>query len=262
MPMQRCFVSSASGRTCSPARSEISIISEDSLRRLSILAIGALLFVAATCKADSIYDFTLETSGLVGSAHAPFALDFQLTSGDTSSGVANTATLSLFTFGTGGSPDIGNPFPNSGDASGDLGSTVMLNTSGGSFFNEFSQYFTPGSLLSFQLDLTNNPQSSGTPDEFTVQLIDNTLNGISTTDPSGSSSLVIVDLTGGTLQPEIFSTNGDGVIATPQLLSTTSAVPEPSNAWLIGPVLLIALWSYKRRTPQQARSKAGPRVGR
>ena len=51
--------------------------------RLFILAIGVFLLVAATCKADIIYDFDLDTSGLVGNANAPFALDFQLTSGDT-----------------------------------------------------------------------------------------------------------------------------------------------------------------------------------
>jgi hypothetical protein len=190
----------------------------------------------------------------VGNAYAPFALDFQLTSGDTSSGVVNTATLSSFTFGTGGGSGTGNPFANSGNASGDLGSTVTLNTSGGSFFNEFSQYFTPGSLLSFQLDLTNNLQSSGTPDEFTFQLIDNTLGGIPTTDPSGSNSLVIIDLTG-TLDPQIFPTNGDGVSVAPVVSSPTSAVPEPASVWLLAPVLLLALW-YTRKANRDGRHSA------
>jgi hypothetical protein len=67
--------------------------------------------------------------------------------------------------------------------------------------NEFSQYFTPGNMLTFELDLTNNPQPGGTPDEFTFQLIDNTLDEVSTTDPSGSDSLMIIDLTGSMLAP-------------------------------------------------------------
>jgi hypothetical protein len=211
------------------------------MRRLFILTISAALLAAATCKADIIYDVSFDTSGLVGNVNTPFAVDFQLTSGDTTNGVVNTATLSSFAFGAGGSAGTGNPFTNSGNASGDLGSTVTLNTSGGSFFNEFSQYFTPGSMLTFQLDLTNNPQSSGTPDEFTFQLIDNTLVEISTTDPSGSNSLVIIDLTGGALQPEIFTANGDGVTIAPRLSSPTSAIPEPSIAWLVESVLLLAL---------------------
>jgi hypothetical protein len=217
--------------------------------RLFILTIWAVLLAATTCKAGTIYDISLDTSSLIGNANAPFALDFQLTSGDTTSGVVNTAILSLFTFGASGSAGLGSPFPNSGNASGDLGSTVTLDTSGATFFNEFSQYFAPGSMLAFQLDLTNTPQSSGTPDEFTFQLIDNTLAEIPTTDPTGSGSLAIIDLTGGTLQPEIFTTNGDGVTIQPQVSSPASgSSPEPSTAWLVAPVLLVALWYQARRS--------------
>ena len=80
------------------------------MRRLFILTIWASLLAAATCKANIIYDVSLDTSGLAGNVNGPFAVDFQLTSGDTTSGVVNTATLSSFTFGTGGSAGIGNPF--------------------------------------------------------------------------------------------------------------------------------------------------------
>lgn len=217
------------------------------MRRLFILSIGFAVLAAATCKADAIYDVSLDTSGLIGNANAPFALDFQLTSGDTTSGVVNTATLSLFTFGGGGNAGTGNPFAKSGNITGDLGSTVTLNTSGGTFFTEFSQYFTPGSLLTFQLDLTNNPQPGGTPDEFTFQLIDNTLGEISTTDPSGSNSLVIIDLTGGPLAPAINTTNGDDVTTTPQVSSATSAVPEPSAFWLIALMLSLGVTLFAHR---------------
>src|SRR5207248_887858 len=119
------------------------------------------------------------------------------------------------------------PFANSGNASGGLGSTVTLTTAGGSFFNEFAQYFTPGSALTFQLNLTNNSQTT-TPDEFTFQLIDKTLGELATADPSGSNSLVVIDLTGATLEPHIYAANGDGVSATPQL-SQSTATPEPSS---------------------------------
>jgi hypothetical protein len=231
----------------------------DSHARLIILAIGAFLSVDFICQANTIFNLSLDTSGLVGNANDPFALDFQFSSGDTTSGVSNTATLSLFAFGAGGSAGVGNPFPNSGNASGDVGSTVVLNTSGGSFFNEFSQNIAPGSMLSFQINLTNNPQSSGTPDEFTFQLIDNTLSGISTTDPSGSSSLVIIDLTGGTLTPRIFSTNGDSVAITPHVSLSQTEVPEPASVWLLAPTLLATLWFVRKRVPNTASS---PWVGR
>lgn len=194
---------------------------------LAVFGLAALF--GAHCQADVIYDVALNTTPLIGNSNAPFALDFQLTSGDTSSGVVNTVTLSQFTFGNGGSAASGGPFPNSGNALGDLSSTVALNTSGGTFFNEFSQFFTPGSMLMFQLNLTNNAQPPPTPDEFTFQLIDKTDAQIATTDPSGSDSLLVIDLTGSPLKSLIYTTNGDGITIAPQL---TSPVPEPAAAWL------------------------------
>ena len=142
-----------------------------------------LLASAASSRADTIYQIELNTASLIGNVNAPFALDFQLTSGDTSSDVINTATMSQFNFGAGGSVGTGNPFPNSGNASGSLNSSVTLSTSGGTFFSEFSQFFTPGNLLTFQLDLTNVAEPPPTPDEFTFQLIDKTDGEVSTTDP-------------------------------------------------------------------------------
>ncbi len=195
------------------------------------------LFVAsaAVSRADAIYEITLNTASLIGNASAPFGLVFQLTSGDTSSGVVNIATLSQFNFGPGGSSGSGSPFSNSGNTSGNLSSTVTLNTSGGTFFSEFSQYFTPGNLLTFQLDLTNAAEPPPTPDEFTFQLTDKTNAEVSTTDPSGSNSLIIIDLTGSALSPQTYTANGDGLSLTPQL----APVPEPRMVW---PVAVIGFF--------------------
>jgi hypothetical protein len=85
----------------------------------------------------------------------------------------------------------------------------------------------------FQLDLTNNAQASGAPDEFTFQLIDKSDAEIPTTDSSGSNSRVVIDLTGSAPQPEIYSATGDGVNITPTVQTVVTAVPEPSTAWLV-----------------------------
>jgi hypothetical protein len=195
------------------------------------------LLSAGLCQADTIYDISLNTSALQGNANGPFALDFQLTSGDTTSGILNIASLSQFSFGNSGSAGAGQPFSNSGNASGSLASTVSLSTSGGTFFNEFSQNFVPGNTLSFQLDLSNHPQSGPTPDEFTFQLIDGTTSEVTTTDPSGSNSLIVVDLNGATVVPQIYTTTSDGVSISPVV---TSAAPEPGTCLLLSAVIIIA----------------------
>ena len=204
---------------------------------LFVLFLAAL--VRMDCSADTIYQVALNTTSLVGNADAPFAIDFQLNSGNTSSGVVNRALLSQFSFGTGGNPGSGRPFPNSGNSSGSLASTVSLSTTGGSFFDEFSQYFTPGDNLSFALDLTTNAQSSASPDEFTFELIDKTGGQISTTDPSGSGALIVIDITGVNLQPQVYTTDGDGVTITPQIAAQVSSVPEPPAKGFLATVVIV-----------------------
>ena len=216
----------------------------------SALTLSALaVSFGVLCHADAVYNVSLNTASLAGNSSAPFAVDFQLTSGKTPSAVVNNATLSNFSLGTGGSAGTGSPFPNSGNASGSLSSTVLLSTSGGSFFNEFSQFFIPGPILTFQLDLTNNPQSGGAPDEFSFQLIDKTGHGLTTTDPSGSNSLFLIDLTGSPLTPLIFTANAEGFTTTPAIVQST---PEPSTAsflLLAGALLVFSGSKLFRHTP-------------
>ena len=220
-----------------------------------LLFLGTL--VRMDCSADSIYLVTLNTSSLLGNADAPFAIDFQLTSGNTSSGVVNSAVLSQFSFGTGGSAGRGRPFANSGNSGGSLASTVSLSTIGGSFFNEFSQFFTAGDSLSFKLDLTTNAQSPASPDEFAFDLIDNTDGQIPTTDPSGSGALAVIDITGSNLQPQIYTTDGDGVSITPQIAAQGSPAREPTSQALLatGVIITSALFLYRRRKSDLLQTK-------
>jgi hypothetical protein len=196
------------------------------------LLLAAAFVLSGSCYGATIYNVTLTTSALISNSAGPFALDFQLTSGDTSTGVVNTASLSDFNFGSGGNAGVGSPFPNSGNASGSLGSGVSLNTNG-SFFNEFSQYFTPGNQLTFQLTLTGNIQPS-VPDEFSFQLIDATSTEVPTSDPSGGDSVFLINIANSTPAAQIYSTAGDGVTVTPVLSLVGSQAPEPSAALLAG----------------------------
>jgi hypothetical protein len=207
----------------------------------------AAFVLSGSCYGATIYNVTLTTSALISNSASPFALDFQLTSGDTSTGVVNTASLSDFNFGSAGSAAVGSPFSNSGNVSGSLVSSVSLNTNG-SFFNEFSQYFTPGNQLSFQLTLTDNIQPS-VPDEFSFQLIDATSTEVATSDPSGGDSLFLINIANSTPAAQTYTAAGDGVTVTPVLSLVGSQAPEPSAALLggAGCVLLVLVLRQRSR---------------
>ncbi|HEY6358872.1 MAG TPA: hypothetical protein VIX35_11540, partial [Vicinamibacterales bacterium] len=66
--------------------------------------------------------------------------------------------------------------------------TFDLNTS--TPFHAFVEFFTPGSSLSFQLDLTTNVDTGGTPDAFAVSILDSSGASIPTLDPSGADTLL------------------------------------------------------------------------
>jgi hypothetical protein len=130
---------------------------------------------ASVCHADLLFHVSLNTTPLMGHPAAPFYVDFQLTDGSGAGDANNTATINNFAFGGGvptGSPTL------TGGASGNLFTQVNLTDS--NFFNEFFQQFTPGSTLSFNVQLTTNVDAGPTPDQFSFAILDDTLAEIPT----------------------------------------------------------------------------------
>ncbi|MEO5711893.1 MAG: NF038129 family PEP-CTERM protein [Luteolibacter sp.] len=196
------------------------------------LAAACALLGASSAYAAVSYQVSINTSALAANVtSSPFSLDFQLIG----NGGNNSATISNFNFG-GGSATSGTE-NYTGSASGNLGTTISLNNTSG-FLNEFFQEFTPGSTLSFTLNLSTNV-ASPTPDGFTFAILDKDLFNI-TTDGLGDS-LFHVDITGATYGTQTVQTgSGTGAFAG----VTTTAVPEPSAALLGGLGVLVLL---KRR---------------
>src|SRR5579859_8205239 len=143
-------------------------------RFVSVLAFA--LWLAPFAEADILYTFTMNTTPLVG--HGPFSLDFQFLDGSGSPSDLNNNTVKLtnFAFGAGGSPSGGGT--GTGGASGSLASGVTLKDTG--FFNEYFENFTPGTLLSFAIDTTNVADPGGTPDLFTLAILDSVGNELPT----------------------------------------------------------------------------------
>jgi hypothetical protein len=164
----------------------------------TVLLVAFAPSAQATTFPDLGYNVTLNLGSIESNGNGLFSLDFQLVTG--SGNVANTVTLSNFSF-VGGSPS-GTPNYTGGSETGSMvpGGTIKLTNGTANFGdNEIAEAFSAGvTQISFHVDETPNSEvvGSGTaiPDQFNVFLDDNTGYSIPTTDPSGGDSLVSSDL--------------------------------------------------------------------
>jgi hypothetical protein len=194
-------------------------------RIIPVLALA--LWAGQSASADVLYTFTMDTSPLVG--NGLFTLDLQFLDG---SGLPidlnnNTVTLTNFAFGAGGGPSGGGTA--TGGASGSLASGVTLKDI--AFFNEYFENFTPGTLLSFNIDTTNVPDPGGTPDLFTLAILDSNGNELPTT--GAADEFLDMSLVGGA-NPQVStfgSAPGSTFSLAPPVVQSQTPVPEPSSYW-------------------------------
>jgi hypothetical protein len=199
--------------------------------------------------AGVIYNINMNTAPLVGHSAGPFSLEFQLNDGSGTGDANNMAILNNFLFNGGaavGSPTL------TGGATGNLVSGITLTDSG--FFNQFIQGFTPGSSLSFRLNLSTNVDTGGTPDQFTFAILDRTGTELPTLAPSFFDVFIQVDIdsanplvhTYGTDTNRIPAGGGSAInIAAPT--ATAVATPEPTMMMLtlLG---LSGIFLFRRRS--------------
>jgi len=156
------------------------------LRAVLILLVGCW-WTPSSCQGSPLtFQVELNTAPLTGNPAGPFSVDFQLIDGSGAGDDNNTASIGALSFGGGnpsGAPTL------VGGASGDSISGVQITDTG--FLNEFIQRFIAGTKLSFQIQLTTNPDV-GFPDGFTFAILDAGGNTIPT--ESLSFALVAVDL--------------------------------------------------------------------
>jgi hypothetical protein len=192
-------------------------------KSLVALVAAASTFVAAHSADAAFFHVTVDTSALIGNLD-DYALDFTLTGGNP---LANTVTLSNFTFTGGGAPNSNPAASTVGLASGTLGTSVTLSDSSVSFFNEFFQGFTVGSTVEFDVNITTNINGP-TPDSFAFSILDGELFPIATNGGPGDA-LLTIDING--LNPSVNTYASTG-LETGGV--TVSVVPEPGSAMLLG----------------------------
>jgi hypothetical protein len=214
------------------------------LTRASVI----LLLMAAPALGGEVLTVNLDTSLLL-IAPGEYSLYFQLTDGSGANDGNNTATLGDFVFGGGVAISPAQVF---GGASGDLTGLVTLTDN--SFFNAMTQGLVPGSLLTFSLNLTTNPDPGGTPDVFAMSILDPNGNEIPTLDPSGANTLLMITIDS-VLGVQSFSSDPNTATSTGQFIdmnaatisSTSSAAPEPASLLLVLGAGLVAACRTVRR---------------
>ena len=166
------------------------------------------LLMSGVCRANVDYHVSLNTSSLIGHPAGPFSIAFQLTDGGDPADANNTVVLRNFRFvggGASGSPML------SGSASGDLLSTITLADS--TFLNTFTQEFTPGAELRFDVSLTTNLDGGETPDHFSFSILDRTGTAIPTLGGENFYVFAAVDVASPNPALQVF--NSDPTVAPP-----------------------------------------------
>jgi hypothetical protein len=211
-----------------------------------VVVLGALIFASGpqSAYADGISGtVTIDTSSL---GQAGFSeIFFSMTNGNVPTSVTNTAVLSNFTFGTGGSGgtvDAPNTF---GDvtAGPDLadGATMISDQ----FTSDFAGFFTAGSQISFDLNLSTNILAGGIPDNFSIYVVDPNGNLISTSDPTGFDSLLSINID--STNPTV-STYSDAVTSSVAPMVPVAA-PEPATIFLLSSGLVLGLLRKRASGP-------------
>jgi hypothetical protein len=154
---------------------------------LAVMSTITVLLIQGPARADSDYEFTINTSSLLGSG-STLAFDF------IGGGGTQSNSVSIFGFSTDGT--LGST-SSTGSVTGSLASSASLTNA--SFFNELQQGITLGSTISFQLETTTNGPTGGSlPDTFSLFILDPTasVSLANTTDPTGADSLITLQIDG------------------------------------------------------------------
>jgi hypothetical protein len=212
------------------------------------------LLMASLAQADVVYNVSMNTSSLVG--NGPFTIDLQFIDGTGLPADLNNNTVMVenFQFGAGSASGGGTVTcspPGPCGVTGSLASGVTLKDN--VFFNEYDENFTPGGVLSFKVDTTNNLDPSGTPDEFSFAILDSMGNELPTTGPASEFMDVTLTGAGGPVVSTYGSVPGAAFSVAAPVVQSPLAVPEPSVLLPLGVGLGVLVFAKWRTAPWRSR---------
>lgn len=221
-----------------------------SLARAAIVISGLLLTAAIPARAQ--YRVTQDLSALSGLA--TFTFNFQLSDGSQSGN--NTSRADIFNLAlTGGSLGAVLP-PTTGDATGDLSTTLTLRdsdaaTNGLADFAQAFQITGAGGSVVFDLDLSASAFDAPIPDGFFLFILDGTQTPLPTTGPTGTE-FIVNEFVGVASVPVGFSSQIGGMPFLPAPVITlrptgSAAIPEPGTLVLLMAGGVVALERLRRR---------------
>ena len=208
-------------------------------------ALGGAMFRPAPVRAASFtYHVDLNVASLAAApTTGPYYLDFQLNGDGLPAAATNSVTVNNFAFTLGNASGAATTYEG---ASGSINTSVLLSLNSTNTLNELYQGFS-ATTTDIQFDVTTTGNGSGiTPDTFLIEILNGSLNPITTNAPD-TVSLLSQPITGTVTLANVGtyrSTNPAGV--------TVSAVPEPST-WAVALLGLGVLTCItRRRRPARA----------
>jgi len=203
------------------------------IRLLVVLGFALFTVGQPPALADTVVSVSVDTSAIASTPGAE--VFFILTDGNGIGDANNTATLSNSALGL-GTPGAIDALNTTGGVTGNLSTGLSLADS--AFLNLFGQLFTPGTSLSFNLDLTSNLDNGGTPDQFSMIILDANGNPIPNSDPNGFGDLLVINIDSANPVITNYASNlvTVGSVTTPTPPPVTT--PEPSSILLFGVAIL------------------------